>query len=184
MTRNIDASVITASQQDTIRSILMCDLDFGSAGHVLAHTGVSPIIWNGKTFLGVGEFGGISAMQESIENQASGITLTLSGVDSSNISAALGSFFQGNLGIVYLVLLDSGYQMIGDPVILFQGKIDTQTIILADTGTINVTIENRLSDWDRPRLSQYNDQYQQSIYQGDTGLAYAATTAATPIQWG
>ena len=61
-----------------------------------------------QTFTGLGDLAGISAVSETTEIKASGITLNLTGVKSSLISAALeGANYTNRNAYVYLGLFDS-----------------------------------------------------------------------------
>jgi hypothetical protein len=57
---------------------LLVDLNFTTPVHVW--TGVGDLVWNGKTYKGVGTLGSVSTVGESSEIEAQGITLTLSGI--------------------------------------------------------------------------------------------------------
>jgi hypothetical protein len=62
--------------------------------------------------------------------------------------------------------------------------MDTCDLEIGETATITLTIQNRLADWERPRLRRYTDEDQQSVYDGDLGLQFVAQMAEKTIYWG
>lgn len=184
MARDINAATITATQQPTIIPIAMVDLDF-EGGAFRAHSGVGDVVYGGNTFTGLGHIGKITSLEEDIELAASGISVVLSGVDPSMVSIALNTHYQGRTGIVYITLLnESTMQIEGEPCILFQGRMDNMNIKMGATAEIELTIENILRDWDRPRVRRYNNVDQQSLYPDDKGLEFIDQAAEKSIYWG
>lgn len=183
MSRDIDASVVTASEGDVIRPILMFDGDFQS-GHLRLHSGVGTITYDGNTYAGSGMLGRVSPIDEDVELSASGVRVSLSGIDGSNISVALGEHYQGRMATLYIALLDSAHQIIGEPVILFQGRMDNMNLTLGNQNEVSLTIENPLRDWDRPRERRYNNTDQNANYPADKGLEFVEQSVQKPIYWG
>lgn len=177
------AGALTASESEVIRPVIMADLDF-SSGHQRLHTGSGNLSYGGNTFSGIGGLGKISSFEENATAQATNIELTLSGVDPDNLSIALGEHYQGRSVIVYIGLLDSGHQLINDPVILWQGRMDNMNIVLGKTATISVTAQNVLADWNRPRVRRYNNDDQQAVYPGDKGFEFVEKSVNKEILWG
>ena len=88
-------------------------------------------------------------------------------------------------GITYnLGFLNSNYALVDDPFIIFVGKVDTMAISLSDTATIELDIENRLIDWERPRVSRFTNEEQQNLYSGDKGLEFVDSVAEKELFWG
>ena len=81
-----------------------------------------------QTFTGLGDLAGISAVSETTEIKASGITLNLTGVKSSLISAALSANYTNRNAYVYLGLFDSSKNIVSDVYTLFSGKMDVLKI--------------------------------------------------------
>ena len=142
------AAFKTAITSTVVRPIVACELDFS--------TGVL-YFWNGygdlsmtvrgasQTFTGLGDLAGISAVSETTEIKASGITLNLTGVKSSLISAALSANYTNRNAYVYLGLFDSSKNIVSDVYTLFSGKMDVLKINeQAETSSIELAVENRL----------------------------------------
>jgi len=54
----------------------------------------------------------------------------------------------------------------------------------ADEAAIELTIENRLIDLERPRIARYTSAYQKSVYVGDLGLDFVEDLQDKEIVWG
>src|SRR5262245_38339536 len=116
MTRDITSQMITASEAPVARPVIAAELDFAS-GFVRVNSAPFSIFIDGNEYLGVGAFGKISAVQEGSEQQAYGITLTLSGIPGELISIALNEYYQGRSCRVLMALLDENQQVIASPTV-------------------------------------------------------------------
>jgi hypothetical protein len=183
MTRTIDAAVTTASQAEIVRPVVMARLDF-SGGVVLVNNSVINITFDSEVYLGVGGLGDISVVQEGVESRPYSISLALSGVPSENISIALGQDYQGRDAKLFLALLDVDHQLIADPVLIFNGSIDTMDIAMAETATISMTIQSRMADWDKPRVRRYNNEDQIERFPGDKAFEFVPQMVEKSLVWG
>lgn len=183
MTRSIDSSTQTASEQSVIRPIIMIDADFTS-GHLRVFSGTGTLVYNSETYYGFGKLGRISPIDEEIELSSSGVNVSLSGLPGDIISTALGEHYQGRSAVIYIALLDPDYVVIGQPVILFQGRMDNMQITLGDMAEVSLNIENPLRDWERPRERRYNNAGHQAVYPDDKGLEFVEATVEYEIEWG
>ena len=183
MTREITSAALTASQAETVRPVLMAEMDF-SGGYVRANTSPYTLSFEGNDYLGVGNLGSIETITESSGLQALGIQLTLSGIPSEMIAIALGEHYQGRSCRIFMGLLDENHELIADPIEIFTGRMDTMDIESGTTSTITVSAESRLVDWERPRIRRYTDADLQREYPGDLGLEYVALMAEKEIIWG
>jgi hypothetical protein len=142
------------------------------------------VAWNGYDWLGAGLVGSISQIEEGVTQEMRGISLQLSGVPTENISLALGSATQGKAVKVWMAPIDSSYQMLSDPVMVFGGRVDLMDIDLGATASITLSAESRLTDWNRARPSRYTHEDQRSKYSDDTGLKHVSATVEKDIRWG
>lgn len=183
MTRAITGAATTASQAEIVRPVMLVYLDFAS-GAVYVNSADRTIVFGGNSYLGVGNLGQISDMREGAELQADGVSLQLTGVPPDLIALALTDHYQGRAAKVWLAFLDASYALIADPVLAFSGRIDTIDAEIGDTGTLTLSAESRLIDWERPRLRYYTDVDQQTQYPGDLGLQFVSQVADETIPWG
>ncbi|MBP3955386.1 hypothetical protein J8F10_08845 [Gemmata sp. G18] len=182
--RDADTDTITASQQDVIEPVLMANLEFDS-GDLLAHSSLGNLVFDGQTYLGVGKFGGITAAEENSDLSRSPISLTLSNIPGDMGAIVLGEHYQGRRATIYLGYFDPATGLlVGDPVILYRGRMDAARIRQGQTFVVTVSIENRFAAWDKPKVRRYNNADQQSRHPGDKGCQYVEQAVEKEIVWG
>lgn len=183
MTRNLSSSIRTAIAAEQVTRTVAIELDFPSG---ISRLNASPtdIVFGGNTYLGVGMLGTVSVTEESAELRAYGLTIELAGIPRDFFVLSLLQGYQGRRGTVWEVPLSpTTYAVIASPVVIFRGRMDTMDILMGERATVRVSLENRLTDWDRPRISRYTDEDQQSQFPGDTGLRYVSAMAEKEIIW-
>ncbi len=127
----------------------------------------------------------IGEITESSELSANGITVTLSGVTSPLITKARDEDYQGRELKVLLGAMDASNGVISDPVVIFSGFMDVMNINESgETATIQVTVENRLIEFEKTRIRRYTAEDQKIDYPNDEGLEFVAEMAEKEIVWG
>lgn len=184
MARNLTTAMKTAIAATTVRPVLLLEQQFRT-GTANMWTGIGPLSWASKTWLGVGDLLSVSDLEESNEISAKGMTLSLKGVQSSDITRALTEMQRNLPGKVWLGLMDDVGALVLSPKIVFSGKLDTCMVEDgADTCTISVALESDLIDLERPREVRITDQEQQKRFPGDRGLENIAALQDANIPWG
>jgi len=173
----------TEAAKTSIVMVTMVDLDFAS-GPLFAHDSIGTIPFNGNSYLGVGQYGGISVVSEAIDVIAKQVVLTLSGVDASLVSTSMFDNNQGRAVTIYIGLFNQGTgQFVDTPEALWVGRMDWPKIdIDQNTATITINCESRLRQ--SPRISLQTDQDQQIAYPGDTFYNRITDIANYRSNWG
>ena len=183
MSRGLTTAAATAATSEIVARTVAVELDF-AGGVVRVNGSVASITIGGNEFLGIGGLGGISAAEESAELQAYGLTVSLSGIPRDAISLALAEAYQGRAATVWEVLLNRDtWQPIADPVVIFRGRMDQMNVSLGQSATVEVRLENRLVDWERPRIRRYTSEDQQVAFPTDRGFEFVSDTAEREIVW-
>ncbi|MFN3077471.1 MAG: hypothetical protein ABT940_11425 [Alphaproteobacteria bacterium] len=163
-----------ATLADSLSPILLVQIGFEN-GAERAWSGYGNLVWNDKTFVGVGSMGSVSEIKETTELQANGCRFTLSGVDPALLALALADARQGLPAKLWLGAMAANGAMASDPYLLFSGLTDVPSIAEdADTATITITAENRLMRLDVARTRRYTPDDQQIDSPGDLGFDYVA----------
>lgn len=183
MSRTLTGAVDAALAAANLRTLLLGELYFDGATEYVCNADRN-FVWNGNTYLGAARVGRIDPIEEGSEIKMYGIALTLAGVVSAQIAEALTDYYQGRPCIIRMAILDDSYQIVADPVVVFRGRMDQMRVKLGKTATITLTVENRLADWDRPRVSRNNHEDQQRRHPSDRFYEYTAQTAAKTLPWG
>lgn len=177
MARDITTASKNATLAQDVIEVFMAKLEFASATSYVT-TADRNIVFASNTYLGLGGLASISNIVENSELNPEKIEVTLSAVDTANISTALTEHYQGLPATIYAGYLNvTTYALIADPVILFKGTMDNMEVTLGKTGTIKLNIVSELDNWRKPKIIRYNNDSQQSRYTGDKGLEYVEQIA-------
>lgn len=138
------------------------------------------------TWQGLGTLGAVSAIEETSELRATGLTFTLSGVPSALIATALGEHYQGRAVTLWAGFFDDAGALIADPVQVFAGRMDQMEVVEAgETAAIRVSAENRLIDLERvDQVRHYTPDDQKKAFPGDKGLDYVPAMQELVVVWG
>lgn len=180
----LSGAQLAALQSTNIRPAIFVEANFVN-GPVYVWTGRGSVTWGGKTWIGVGTLGSISTIEEGSTIEAKGITLTLSGIDSSMLANIMTEFRVGLPVIVYLGLFDENLALIDDPIISWAGQMDQPTIdVDGQTCTISINCENRLVEMNVAVDRRYTNEDQQLDYPGDRGMEFVNSIQDVTIYWG
>ena len=184
MSRSLSGPFLAALSSGVLRPALFFKGTFAD-GDLRLWSGLGAITALGEDYAGAGTFLGISTVEETGDVVASGTSISLSGVPSELVSAALDEVRQGLPGRIYIGLLDETGALIDDPVLMFVGRIDVPEIADDEqTCIITISYESRLIDLTRAREWRYTDESQKALYPGDRGFEYVTTIQDKEIVWG
>lgn len=180
MSRELNEAILTAVASGVIHPFIGVEALFDS-GPVRLWFGLGEITMMGRVFTGSGTMLNFSDIEESVTLQASGVTITISGVPTTMISLALAEPFQGRICNVYFGTTQP--EMVAS--IVFSGYGDQMVVTeSADTCTIAMTVENKLIDLERPRSRRFTHNDQISRFPGDLGLEFVESLQTKELYWG
>lgn len=189
--RDLTAGMAAEIVKKTVRPILLYECTLSDNTVARYWTGYGSLIWNGNTYTGTGNLIGITPVEETDDIKAAGVTATLSGVSSANVSLALQSLASGKQGIVRLAMLDSSNAIISTPRILFKGRLDGATSGGEDVTNpvLGIIYEHELSDLQRPREVRLTHEAQLARAlaagaPGDLGFQFIAQLVDWSVPWG
>ena len=181
MTRTIPSVVLNALDDDVINPFFAVELLFDSPNEIHLWTGVGDLDYDGKIWTGAGNLLDISSVNEAADLAVRGATITLSGMTSEVVSLALQEPYQGRVCNIYFGVTSDTTALTQ----VFSGYMDQMNIQEnPDTSTIELTVENKLIDLERPRVARYTSAYQKSVYAGDLGLDFIEDLQDKEIVWG
>lgn len=209
MARNVSTQLQQAASASVVFPIIFVEAEFDSST-VRMWSGIGDLSWDAKTWTGGGSLLNVSSIEESTEVKAVGTRVSLSGIPSELLSLALQEDYQGRNLKVYLgaftdentfllnqdgsiMLKEDGgkiiavdeQDIIAEPIIIFSGRMDIMTINEGgDTSTVEVTVENRLIDFERTRERRYTSEDQKIDYPNDKGFEFVTSIQDTEIVWG
>lgn len=183
MSRALSSAMLAGIQASDLAPILLFEGEF-AGGFVRLWTGFGTISWNGHDWTGMGQLIGISDMEESSEVVATGLTVSLSGVDPALVSAAIGEARQNMPGRIWIGLLNASGAVVSTPYLAFRGRLDVPQIADSeDACTISISYENILGDLLRPREIRFTDEAQKALFPDDRGFEYVTRIQDVELVW-
>jgi len=205
MSRDLSTITLENIEANVVYPFFAVELLFDSPNEIRLWTGVGDLSYGGHTWTGSGNLLDISSVEEGADLAVRGATITLSGMTSEVVSLALQEPYQGRVCNIYFGTFSTGaiLQESGSFILLqdgskiniedgstgfnqtFSGYMDQMNIQEnPDTATIELTVENKLIDLERPRIARYTSAYQKSVYPGDLGMDFIEDLQDKEIIWG
>ena len=179
MSRTVASSLIAAWAGDTAQPYFAVEFALDS-GMLRFWSGYGERTIEGQTFLGAGQLIGITGLEEVADLAAAGITVTLNGLPSEIVSAALQEPYQRRTCRVYF-----GDRSVPDVINAFSGKLSKMSIEdSAGSGTISVLVDSKLVEADKASNRRYTSESQKSRHNGDTFFDWTAGLQDADIVWG
>lgn len=184
MTRDIHADLAGEFTASSLRPLVLCRIGTVQ-GDVRMWSGIGSLDYAGETWLGGGDFLGISDVTETADVQANGVTFSLSGVSPDLVDMALRQIRQGLPAQILIAAMGDDGALVGEPLQVFSGKTDVPIVTDdANSCVIGLTAENALVDLERARTRRYTDQDQKAEYSGDLGFEFVPRLQEMEISWG
>lgn len=182
MSRDIQTVFKNATEDPVIEPFYTVEI-FLDTNILRTWTGYGTLVIDGIPFEGTGELLTISSVEETAEIAASGITINLSGVPSDLLAVALSEPYQGRVCKVGFGIFN---ESTSEPIRieLFSGYMDEMNILEdPETSTIELRVENKLIDLEKPRVRRYTPQDQKSEFPFDAGFDYIETLQDKRVVW-
>jgi hypothetical protein len=184
VTRGLTGATVTQITNPSLRPVMFYEGEF-TTGTLRLWTGYGTKTWDSKTWTGAGTLMAVSPLEESTAVRAIGAQVSLSGMNSSVLSAVLQAARYGKPGRLWFGVLDAAGAVVADPYLAFVGKLDVPTVDDGgETCTITVSYESRLISMQRSLERRWSDADQQIDFPGDTGFRYVADLPDKTISWG
>lgn len=184
MARDLSSGMQTQVTAPVLRPVIFAEIH-NDGDTLYLWTGDRDISWNGQTWTGMGLIIGALVIPESSQIRADGVNLVLSGIPSDLLSAALTELRQGKPVKIYFGAMNVDGTVVADPYASFIGRADQVTIQdSGSTGTIQLSVENRLIDLQRPRQRRYEPEDQKAEYPDDLGFDFVPELQAINLSYG
>jgi hypothetical protein len=185
MSRGFEAASAAAFASPYAAVLTFAYLDFAS-GIVRVHNGIGTYTWGGEDWLGVGDFGAVSALEEGSDVSPYGVTLTLSALDSTLIGVALTEDYYMRDVNIYIGALSTDDELLNTPLLMWSGHMDVMVVSAGvESGdAITLQCESELAAFDRASNLKYTDQALQAEYPGDVFFNFLPKIAGAKIKWG
>jgi len=185
VSRGFPTAVADALSAGHVVLVTFAKLEFPS-GTIYVHNSIGTYNWGGQDWLGTGDFGEISQIEEGADVSPYKITLTLSGLDATVSGAALNEDYYMHPATVYLGALDADDVLIADPTVVWEGAMDQMNFSIGETSgdSIQLTAESELARFDKSSNKKYTHSQQQNDHSGDLLFEFMADIEDAKIRWG
>jgi len=138
-----------------------------------------------ETFTALGGFLQFSTVEEAADFQINNVTVALGGMSGQALPLFLENQYIDQPIKIFRVWYDEDNNMVGDPVMIFDGRIDKP--VVSDDPKAAVTVgcsaSSQWVDYQRRGGRHTNNSEQQFFYPGDTGFKFAAQVIRD-LKWG
>lgn len=137
-----------------------------------------------QTFTAQGELLTFDTIKEQPEIKVNQINIGLSAATNTFTSIFMNNDYVDTRVVIYRVFLNSSLVQIDNPVMLFDGEIQSYAINeTGRTSTLGVTCSSVFYEFDRINGRRTNQSSQQALFPGDKGMNHSAITTED-IRWG
>lgn len=181
MSRSVHASVISELAKDAFEMAHLIKIDFATPVYLTdnAYT----LSHDGNVYDAGGHLLQIGNVQETSDVRVGKFNIQLSGVNQSYISVLLGQDYINKQVLIYRAALNNN-TIIGDPILLYDGRIDGFTIADGDNSSeITLSTASHWSDFDKKAGRKTNNNSQQMFFAGDLGFEFSSSSVAD-LKWG
>jgi hypothetical protein len=184
MSRAFQSETAAAFASPHVSAITFVSMAF-SSGVVYVHNGIGTYTWGSHDWLGVGNFGGVSKLEEGSDVSPYGVTLTLSALDATMAGVALTEDYYMRDVFIYIGALSADDELLNEPLQIWAGQMDVMKITVGAEGgdSIIVQCESELAAFDRSSGLKFSNQALQSNYAGDLFFEFLPKIAGATIRW-
>lgn len=190
MSRGLSSSNQTSIAAAHVHEVVLVAFDFDTPVYV--HSGIGTITYDGNDYIGVGEFGGISGVEESEQITVRPLELTLSGLDNDQypgidqvpISDALDAGKYGDAVTIYEGYRNDDGTLADDPWIVATGIFESAAISLGGSNEVVITVQHDLARLEEKNGARYTFEDQQTRFSGDIGFAFVHAVIGQQLLWG
>lgn len=177
--------MLTALEAGILYPAVFVSIGFASSTAYI-WSGIGNQVFNGNTYVGVGDLGQISVIEEGATVEAKGLSIALSGIDSTMLADALQ---ESQLGLPVLIALalytGPGGTIIADPLTAWAGFTDQPEITLTGpTATIAMKVESVLLEMNKSVDLRITPVDLTAANPGDLGASFVNSLSEITISWG
>lgn len=175
----------------TVRASFLVLFDFVTTP-IRVWTGAGKITTGGHDWLGLGQLGSISGLEQAVNGEAPETTFTLTGINPQIMSLARDEWVdegRDRLAKVYLQFHndhdDRVRELFDAPFAIWAGRMQTPRFEIQGPKTRRITVsaESLNALRSRPAFSQYTDTDQKSRFPGDRGFEFVPGLVNKIVTW-
>lgn len=182
-TRNLDSDLQTSAESASFNYVVFVDLAFPT-GNVRVHNSVGTKSFGGNDYLGVGGFGTISAMEESIDLVDNPIQISLSSITPEIINAVRTDDIYGRDADIYLGALDQDGELLGTPTNWISGYMEQAAVQVGEENAVTIQVQTRAAKLKQQNNKRWTIEEHQVEFPGDLFLEFLPSLQEAQANWG
>lgn len=182
MSRTIAAANITQIDTGQVYMVALVKLEFDTPAYL--HSGIGTIVYDSNSYIGVGQLGGITGVEESEDLAPAPFKLSISGIDSTFLAEGLDSGNYGDVVTVYRGYRQDDGTLVADPWVATRGKVEYQQVVRGNQNSVSITVQHDLSLLDETAGDRWSHEDQLAKYPLDQGLEYVHENEGIKLLWG
>jgi len=182
VSRPINSATIAELAKDSFITAHLVKIDFETAVYITECP--QNLVYSGITYNSSSALKGISSVTETSQVQVGAVSVTLSGVSQEYISILLSQKYIDRQITINRVLLSNSYSIIGAPITIYDGRIQSFSISdNDDTSTIVISASSHWADFDKKAGRRTNHNSQNLYFPGDQGFIFSPSLVKD-LKWG
>lgn len=181
--RNIDAALKSAAQSGEFSYVVFVALNFPS-GYVRVHNGVGTYTFGGNNYLGVGAFGSVDVIEETIALNDRPVNLTLSSITQEIIDAVRTENVFGKDADIYVGALNSDGELLADPDLWWSGRMSNVDVLVGKENGVKISLRSRASRLKKRNNKRYTNEEQQRDHADDQLFEFLTALQDAKVSWG
>jgi len=182
--RTLDSNLKDAAESAIFNYIVFAKLAFPS-GTVYVHNGVGTYSFGGDDYLGVGAFGGIDGLEDTLKLESAPVNLLLSSIVPEIIDAIKVDDIFGRDADIYLGTIDNHTgKLLGTPDNWYSGHMETAELSLGSDDGLKIRLQSRASRLRLRNNKRYTIEDHQTDHPGDLFLEFLPRLMDLQVPWG
>ena len=181
--RTLSAELKAGAQSSAFKYVVFVSLSFPS-GTVYTHNSIGTISWGGNDWLGVGAFGAIEPMEESLKLVDNPITVALSSITPEIINAIKTDDIYHRSADIYVGLLDADDRLVGTPTNWITGYMEYASLTLGENNGVAISIQTRASRLRERNNKRYTIEDHQADNPDDLFFSHLSWIKEAKLSWG
>lgn len=182
MSRAQNTGTLIEVTKSYIRPVMFVSLDFPTAALYL-HDGVGVLAWGGFEWRGIGDYGGVEAIEEGDDVTPYSIRLRMSAMNTDLVTEVLGSDFSLRNVHIYAGFLTDGGALVDTPDEIWSGRTDVADIVTGAQAGVVLTCESDLAKFARSSGRLFSEAHLKDKYPDDTFFDYMPQMQDQQIIW-
>ncbi len=184
--RVITPTMMEAAKASPSRLLAFAEIETNS-GWVRVHSGHGERQYNGQSYLGLGEYAGISQFSENANTSSNQLKLSLKVLDQALLADALNEDLTGYDCYIHLVAFDENRRIIDGADYVVDAEIVDMTISRGDINkqipsVIQLTVSDWIERWAQPaEAAKTTDAAQQHLHPGDKFFDQVEVISGSPL---